>query len=74
MSILKIQILVFTYIFQKIHVVFLWTVLEVHYTKGLQEKNVLAPINEVLAAGLILKSKWNKKIISMILCVAQEHF
>ena len=63
MSILKIQILVFTYIFQKIHVVFLWTVLEVHYTKReLQEKKkCFGSINEVLAAGLILKSKWNKK-------------
>ena len=31
------------------------------HKRGYKKKNVLAPINEVLAAGLILKSKWNKK-------------
>ena len=31
------------------------------HKRGYKQKNVLAPINEVLAAGLILKSKWNKK-------------
>ena len=31
------------------------------HKRGYKTSNVLAPINEVLAAGLILKSKWNKK-------------
>tara|TARA_B100000900_G_scaffold211656_1_gene179418 strand:+ start:614 stop:1768 length:1155 start_codon:yes stop_codon:yes gene_type:complete len=31
------------------------------HKRGYKLGNVLAPINEVLAAGLILKSKWNKK-------------
>tara|TARA_B100001564_G_scaffold357463_1_gene373753 strand:+ start:797 stop:1951 length:1155 start_codon:yes stop_codon:yes gene_type:complete len=31
------------------------------HKRGYKSGNVLAPINEVLAAGLILKSKWNKK-------------
>ena len=44
------------------------------HKRGYKKKNVLAPINEVLAAGLILKANGIKEIIFMTLCVVLEQF
>ena len=44
------------------------------FKRGYRQEQTVAPLNEVLAAGILLLSGWNASAILLILCADQEQF